>query len=109
MTLREQLAALRAVRARMTPGPWLSNFERVFSHGRSIAETFDDGVSEARTHNAIGIVATHNAADALLDAFNRIAAVVDGVPNAVTVSPGQVIAAFVEIRAILDGARGGCG
>ena len=106
MTLRATIAGLRAVRARMTPGPWRTTV----SDGDDglVAEGFEIGRLNWPT-NAIGIVATHNATPALLDALDRIAAVVDGVPNAVTVSPGQVIAAFVEIRAILDGARGGCG
>lgn len=41
-----------------------------------------------------------------VDALERIAAVVDGVPGFGVVAPGQVIAAFVEIRAILDGKGG---
>lgn len=72
MTLRDDLAELRAVRARMTPGPWR-------------------GSSPARRDDQAGLIATHNAADRLLDALERIAAAVDR----------------DAIRAILDGAREG--
>lgn len=86
MTLRDDLAALRAVRARMTPGPWR-------------------GSSPARRDDRAGLIATHNAADRLLDALERIAAVVNGYDG----RTDYALEVVDEIRAILDGAREGGG
>ena len=108
------LATLRAVRAKMTPGPWTWTPYRnnpssggTFNAARGVvgdieADSTAYGGEECAC-NGRGIVATHNATPALLDALDRIAAVVDCYDSRVD----YALDAFNEIRAILDGAREG--
>lgn len=107
--LRAAIAGLRAVRAKMTPGPWRAGSLGERSGFAAVFTGTPDGPGQTVAQwclpdDAAGIVATHNAADALLDALDRIAAVVDRTDPSDGTDDYR---ALDEIRAILDGARGG--